>query len=37
MIPKYPQINPDRDRIHNFYLCEDVTVTLARRGVVMMM
>jgi len=29
MIPKYPRINADRDRIHNFYLCEDVTVTLA--------
>ena len=29
MIPKYPRVNPDRDRIHNFYLCEDVKVTLS--------
>ena len=28
MTPKYPKINPDRDRDFRFYLCEDVTVTL---------
>lgn len=28
MTPKYPRINPDRDRIRNFYLDEDVIVTL---------
>jgi len=29
MNPPYPHINPDRDRIRRFYLCEDVTITLS--------
>ena len=29
MQPKHPHINPDRDRIRRFYLCEDVKVTLS--------
>ena len=29
MQPKYPRINPDRDRQRRFYLCEDVKVTLS--------
>lgn len=29
MYPKYPRINPDRDRLRSYYLCEDVLVTLS--------